>query len=43
MAHQQRQQPVKHLWLPIAGLFCVGVSLALTLYLHLRERTADSQ
>lgn len=40
ISHQQRQTPVKHVWLPVAGLLCVGVSLALPLYLYLRERAA---
>lgn len=37
IAHQQRRKPIKRWWLPIVGLLCVGVSLALPLYLYLRE------
>ncbi|MEW6562457.1 MAG: DUF2834 domain-containing protein [Pseudomonadota bacterium] len=39
MLHQQRVRPVKGLWMAVAGLFCVGVSFALPLYLYLRERS----
>jgi hypothetical protein len=30
---------VRHVWLPILGVFTVGVSLGLPLFLYLRERT----
>ncbi len=33
---------VRHLWVPIAGVFTVGVSLGLPLFLYLRERTMES-
>ncbi len=32
---------VKHLWLPIAGVFTVGVSLGLPLFLYLREQALE--
>jgi hypothetical protein len=37
MAHEQVARPVRPIWLPVVGLLCVGVSLALPLYLYLRE------
>lgn len=37
--HEQRVRPIKNAWLPVLGLLCVGVSLALPLYLYLRERS----
>lgn len=40
IAHQQRLRPLPRVWLPVLALFCVGVSLALPLYLYLRERQA---
>jgi Terpene cyclase DEP1 len=33
---------VRHLWLPIAGVLTVGVSLGLPLFLYLRERALES-
>jgi hypothetical protein len=33
---------VRHLWLPIAGVFTVGVSLGLPLFLYLREQALES-
>ncbi len=33
-----RQVSIRHLWLPIVGTLCIGVSLGLPLYLYLRER-----
>lgn len=33
---------VQHLWLPIAGVLTVGVSLGLPLFLYLRERAIDA-
>ena len=32
---------VRHLWLPIAGVFTVGVSLGLPLFLYLREQAVE--
>jgi Terpene cyclase DEP1 len=32
---------VRHLWLPVVATFLVGVSLALPLFLYLRERAHD--
>jgi hypothetical protein len=32
---------VRHLWLPIAGTFAVGVSLGFPLFLDLREDTLE--
>ncbi len=32
---------VRHLWLPIAGVLTVGVSLGLPLFLYLRERALE--
>jgi hypothetical protein len=32
---------VRHLWLPIAGVFAVGVSLGLPLFLYLREQALE--
>jgi Terpene cyclase DEP1 len=32
---------VRHLWLPIAGVFTVGVSLGLPLFLFLREQALE--
>ncbi len=32
---------VKHLWLPILGIFISGISLALPLYLYMRERALE--
>lgn len=40
IAQQQRVRPVQRVWLPVVALFCVGVSLALPLYLYLREKQA---
>ncbi len=40
MAHQRRIRPVRHAWMAVVGLLVVGVSLALPLYLYLRERSA---
>jgi hypothetical protein len=37
MAREHSMRPVRHAWLPLVGLLCVGVSLALPLYLYLRE------
>ena len=37
IAFEQRRRPVPRLWLPLLGLCCVGVSLALPLYLYQRE------
>ncbi len=37
MAQENRAGRIPHLWLPIVGLFTVGVSLALPLFLALRE------
>lgn len=34
---------VRHLWLPIVGVLTVGVSLALPLFLYLRERAMEAQ
>ena len=34
---EQKRSPVRYYWLPIIGLFCVGVSFALPFYLYLRE------
>lgn len=36
-----RRDRVRHLWAPVVGLFTVGVSLALPLYLFLRERAIE--
>lgn len=33
---------VRHLWLPIVGVFTVGVSLGLPLFLYLRERALEN-
>jgi hypothetical protein len=33
---------VRHLWLPIAGVLTVGVSLGLPLFLYLRERAMEA-
>lgn len=33
---------VRHLWLPIAGTFTVGVSLGFPLFLYLRESALES-
>jgi hypothetical protein len=33
---------VSHVWLPIAGVLTVGVSLGLTLFLYLRERAMEA-
>jgi hypothetical protein len=33
---------VRHIWLPIAGVLTVGVSLGLPLFLYLRERAMES-
>lgn len=35
--HDSSRRRVRHLWLPFLGLFAVGVSCALPLYLALRE------
>ena len=32
---------VRHLWLPIGGVFTVGVSLGLPLFLYLREQALE--
>jgi len=37
MAHEQSRRRVRHLWAPVVALVTVGVSLALPLYLLLRE------
>jgi hypothetical protein len=37
MAREHRARPVRYAWVPVIGLLCVGVSLALPLYLYLRE------
>ena len=33
---------VRHVWLPIAGVLTVGVSLGLPLFLYLRERAMET-
>jgi hypothetical protein len=33
---------VRHVWLPIAGILTVGVSLGLPLFLYLRERVIEA-
>ena len=33
---------MRHLWLPVAGILTVGVSLGLPLFLYLRERALES-
>jgi hypothetical protein len=42
MAHEQRSRPIRYSWLPVVGLLCVGVSLALPLYLYMRENSGGS-
>lgn len=37
-----RRLGVRHLWLPILGVFTVGVSLGLPLFLYLRERVMEA-
>ena len=37
-----RRKNVRHLWAPVIGTFCVGVSFGLPLYLYLRERACSS-
>ena len=37
MLVERRRRPVKHAWMPIAGLVLVGVSFGLPLFLYLRE------
>ena len=37
MIGEQRVRPIRRFWMPIVGLLFVGVSLALPLYLYLRE------
>ena len=41
MRVEGRQLRMRLRWLPIAGLCAVGVSLALPLFLYLRERTLE--
>src|SRR5437660_5567812 len=41
MRVEGRQLRMRMRWLPIAGLCAVGVSLALPLFLYLRERTLE--
>ena len=42
MAHENQTRPVRYAWLPIVGLLCVGVSLALPLYLLMREGSSSA-
>ncbi|MDT9001057.1 DUF2834 domain-containing protein [Paucibacter sp. APW11] len=43
MAHEQRRRPLRRPWLPVLALFGVGVSLALPLYLYLREASDEAR
>lgn len=36
-----RQVKVKHLWLPIVGIFFSGISFALPMYLYLRTKAEE--
>lgn len=38
---ERREIRVKHLWLPIVGIFLSGISFAFPIYLYLRERTRE--
>jgi hypothetical protein len=42
LGREGKRLGVRHVWLPIAGTFTVGVSLGLPLFLYLRERTMES-
>ena len=41
IAHEHRKRKVPYVWLPVIGLFSVGVSLALPLFLALREASSQ--
>lgn len=34
---EQKTRPVKHIWIPLVGMFAVGLAFALPAYLYLRE------
>ena len=38
MVAEQRQRPLKHLWLPLVGLFAFGTCFAVPMWLFLREQ-----
>lgn len=42
MRVENRRRTIRMRWLPIAGLLLVGVSLALPLFLYLREQAQES-
>jgi hypothetical protein len=42
MRSEAARVKVAHRWMPVAGLCLVGVSLALPLYLYLRERALEA-
>ncbi|MBB5019818.1 hypothetical protein HNQ59_003126 [Chitinivorax tropicus] len=42
VAHEQRRRQVRGVWLVCVGLFTVGVSFALPLYLYLRTRDTSA-
>lgn len=39
---EQKRNPIKYIWVPIVGMFAVGLSFALPFYLYLRERAINS-
>lgn len=39
--YEGRRKQIKHLWLPIISVFAVGISLALPLFLLLRQLKLD--
>lgn len=42
MRVERSRVPIRHSWLPLLGLVTVGVSLALPLYLYLRELALEN-
>ncbi len=43
MRTERKRRPLRHAWAPIVALLTVGVSLALPLFLYLREAELESR
>lgn len=41
--HETKHAKIKHLWLPIVGIFMIGLSFAFPFYLYLREIALSTQ